>query len=57
MLFVFGFRAQKTRAAKLSFMIHNSSTFHDVRSARVSVHFQKILDKGDDFEVGLLILF
>ena len=56
MLFVFGFRAQKTRcflifvcfilsiisprAAKLSSMIHSSSTFPNVQSAKVAVHFQ-----------------
>jgi structural maintenance of chromosome 4 len=51
MLFVFGFRAQKTRASKLSSMIHNSSTFPDVRMAKVAVHFQEIIDRGEDFEV------
>ena len=51
MLFVFGFKASKTRAAKLSFMIHNSSTYPNVQSAKVEVHFQEIIDRGDDFEV------
>jgi len=51
MLFVFGFRAQKTRAAKLSSMIHSSSTFPNVQSAKVAVHFQEIIDRGEDFDV------
>ena len=51
MLFVFGFRAQKTRAAKLSSMIHSSSTFPNVQFAKVAVHFQEIIDRGEDFDV------
>ena len=51
MLFVFGFRAQKTRAAKLSSMIHSSSTFPNVQFAKVAVHFQEIIDRGEEFDV------
>ena len=39
------------RSKKLSVLIHNSNTHPNVQSCRVSVHFQAIIDKGDDFEV------
>ena len=53
MLFVFGFRAQKTRAAKLSSMIHSSSTHPNVQFAKVAVHFQEIIDRGgEEFSVA-----
>jgi len=51
MLFVFGYKASKIRSKKLSVLIHNSNTHPNVQSCRVSVHFQAIIDKGDDFEV------
>merc|ERR1740131_99400 len=51
MLFVFGFRAQKTRAAKLSSMIHSSSTHPNVQFAKVAVHFQEIIDRGEEYDV------
>merc|ERR1711915_321182 len=51
MLFVFGYKASKIRSKKLSVLIHNSNTHPNVQSCRVAVHFQEILDKGDDFEV------
>merc|ERR1712080_265266 len=43
--------AQKTRAAKLSSMIHSSGTYPNVTFAKVAVHFQEIIDRGEDFEV------
>ena len=51
MLFVFGYRAQKIRSKKISVLIHNSEEHRNVESCTVAVHFQKIIDKGDDFEV------
>ena len=39
------------RSKKLSVLIHNSNTHPNVQSCRVAVHFQEIIDKGDDFEV------
>lgn len=52
MLFVFGYRAQKIRSKKISVLIHNSEDYSNVQSCCVIVHFQKIIDKGDDdFEV------
>eukprot|EP00090_Calanus_glacialis_P026751 TRINITY_DN42055_c0_g1_i1.p1 TRINITY_DN42055_c0_g1~~TRINITY_DN42055_c0_g1_i1.p1 ORF type:complete len:1294 (+),score=513.23 TRINITY_DN42055_c0_g1_i1:38-3919(+) len=51
MLFVFGYKASKIRSKKLSVLIHNSNTHPNVQSCRVAVHFQAIIDKGDDFEV------
>ncbi|XP_037088683.1 LOW QUALITY PROTEIN: structural maintenance of chromosomes protein 4-like [Pollicipes pollicipes] len=52
MLFVFGYRAQKIRSKKISVLIHNSDNNENIQSCMVAVHFQKIIDKGDeDFEV------
>jgi len=51
MLFVFGYKASKIRSKKLSVLIHNSNTHPNVQSCRVAVHFQEIIDKGDDFEL------
>ncbi|XP_068201013.1 structural maintenance of chromosomes protein 4 [Palaemon carinicauda] len=51
MLFVFGYRAQKIRSKKISVLIHNSEDHKNVESCTVAVHFQKIIDKDDDFEV------
>ncbi|XP_066938729.1 structural maintenance of chromosomes protein 4 [Macrobrachium rosenbergii] len=51
MLFVFGYRAQKIRSKKISVLIHNSEAHPNVESCTVAVHFQKIIDKGEDFEV------
>ncbi|KAK3856062.1 hypothetical protein Pcinc_037572 [Petrolisthes cinctipes] len=51
MLFVFGYRAQKIRSKKISVLIHNSEQHGNVQSCSVAVHFQKIIDKGEDFEV------
>lgn len=51
MLFVFGYRAQKIRSKKISVLIHNSEAHPNVQSCTVAVHFQKIIDKEDDFEV------
>ena len=36
----------------MSVLIHNSSQYQNVESCKVTVHFQKILDKGgEEFEV------
>ncbi|KAL0113308.1 hypothetical protein PUN28_012455 [Cardiocondyla obscurior] len=52
MLFVFGYRASKIRSKKISVLIHNSSEHSNLNSCKVSVHFQKIIDKpGEDYDV------
>lgn len=54
LLFVFGKRAKQLRLNKVSELIHKSAGFPDLEYARVSVHFQEIIDEddsGDDFEV------
>jgi structural maintenance of chromosome 4 len=50
MLFVFGKRASKLRLKKVSELIHKSDAVRDnpPSSARVSVHFQDIIDTGPD---------
>lgn len=50
LLFVFGKRAKQLRLNKVSELIHKSSRFPDLEYARVSVHFQLILDdeESDD---------
>lgn len=48
MLFVFGYRAQKTRSKKISNLIHNSEGHPNVQSCTVAVHFEKIIDISDD---------
>ncbi|KAF2348276.1 RecF/RecN/SMC N-terminal [Trinorchestia longiramus] len=48
MLFVFGYRAQKTRSKKISNLIHNSEAHPNVQSCTVAVHFEKIIDISDD---------
>merc|ERR1719232_2205283 len=50
MLFVFGYRAQKIRSKKLSVLIHNSDDYPNVQSCKVQVHFQEIIDRGEDFD-------
>lgn len=56
MLFVFGKRAKKLRLNKVSELIHKSDAVRDnpPQSARVSVYFQEIIDRGDgdnDYDV------
>ncbi|KAF9003737.1 RecF/RecN/SMC protein [Hymenopellis radicata] len=53
LLFVFGFRANKMRQAKLSELIHHSANYPDLQQCSVEVHFREIIDlEGpDDFEV------
>jgi structural maintenance of chromosome 4 len=56
MLFVFGKRAKKLRLNKVSELIHNSDAIKEdpPQYARVSVHFQEIIDTGNgdnDYEV------
>ena len=48
MLFVFGYRAQKIRSKKLSVLIHNSENHPNLKSCTVKVHFQEIIDEGED---------
>jgi len=50
MLFVFGKRAKQLRLNKVSELIHNSTDFRDLQSARVEVHFHEILDSETDEE-------
>ncbi|GBG74228.1 hypothetical protein CBR_g17940 [Chara braunii] len=47
MLFVFGKRAKQLRLNKVSELIHNSSNHRDLEMAKVSVHFQEIIDVDD----------
>ncbi|KAM7508004.1 hypothetical protein LguiA_018457 [Lonicera macranthoides] len=47
MLFVFGKRAKQMRLNKVSELIHNSTNHQNLDSARVSVHFQEIIDLDD----------
>ncbi len=56
MLFVFGKRAKKLRLNKVSELIHSSDAYKSspLQYARVSVHFQEIIDTGDgdtDYDV------
>ncbi|QDZ23825.1 structural maintenance of chromosomes protein [Chloropicon primus] len=53
MLFVFGKRANQLRLNKVSELIHNSSSFKNLRHTRVDVYFHEIVDKveGETFEV------
>lgn len=54
LLFVFGKRANQMRLKKVSELIHCSQAFPDLDQARVSVHFQLILDdetSQDEFQV------
>lgn len=48
MLFVFGKRAKQMRLNKVSELIHNSTNHQNLNSARVSVHFQEIIDLEDE---------
>ena len=48
MLFVFGYRAQKIRSKKISVLIHDSENHPNIRSCKVKVHFQEIIDEGPD---------
>ncbi|KAI3438320.1 hypothetical protein D9Q98_000754 [Chlorella vulgaris] len=48
MLFVFGKRAKQLRLNKVSELIHNSTHHRNLEQARVSVHFQEIVDTDDD---------
>ena len=48
MLFVFGYRAQKIRSKKISVLIHDSKDHPNIRSCKVKVHFQEIIDEGED---------
>ncbi|KAL4452508.1 hypothetical protein ABPG75_008170 [Micractinium tetrahymenae] len=48
MLFVFGKRAKQLRLNKVSELIHNSTHHRNLESARVSVHFQEIVDVDDE---------
>lgn len=47
MLFVFGKRAKQMRLNKVAELIHNSSDHQNLDKARVSVHFQEIVDLDD----------
>ncbi|CAM6094960.1 unnamed protein product [Calypogeia fissa] len=48
MLFVFGKRAKQMRLNKVSELIHNSTNHQNLDKARVSVHFQEIVDLDDE---------
>ncbi|EGT52057.1 hypothetical protein CAEBREN_29581 [Caenorhabditis brenneri] len=50
LLFVFGFRASKIRSTKVSNLIH-SSAHHVASSCTVTIHFQRIIDDGDRYQV------
>ena len=53
MLFVFGKRASKLRLNKVSELIHNSTSFKNLKHCRVDVYFHEIEDviPGETFEV------
>ena len=57
MLFVFGKRAKKLRLNKVSELIHSSEAYKDspLQYARVSVHFQEIIDTGDGQEDYIVV--
>ncbi|GAB4818756.1 hypothetical protein N2152v2_005802 [Parachlorella kessleri] len=48
MLFVFGKRAKQLRLNKVSELIHNSTHHRNLEMAKVSVHFQEIIDLDDE---------
>jgi structural maintenance of chromosome 4 len=48
MLFVFGKRAKQLRLNKVSELIHNSTHHRNLQQARVSVHFEEIIDADDE---------
>lgn len=50
MLFVFGKRAKKLRLNKVSELIHKSDSHQDLTYAKVSVHFQDIIDSTSGME-------
>ena len=45
LLFVFGYKANKMRQAKLSELIHNSVHHPDLDQCSVEVHFREIIDQ------------
>ncbi|KMY90563.1 structural maintenance of chromosomes protein 4 [Drosophila simulans] len=47
MMFVFGCRANRIRCKRVSTLIHSSSSYPNLRSCSVAVHFKQIVDKGD----------
>ena len=47
LLFVFGKRAEQMRFKKISELIHHSEKFPNLTEAKVSVHFQTIVDRED----------
>ncbi|KAG2492144.1 hypothetical protein HYH03_009635 [Edaphochlamys debaryana] len=52
MLFVFGRRAKQLRFNKVSELIHNSQNHTNLEYAKVTVHFQEIIDQeGDAYTV------
>ncbi|KAF5834905.1 RecF/RecN/SMC N terminal domain-containing protein [Dunaliella salina] len=53
MLFVFGRRAKQLRFNKVSELIHNSTNFRNLDSAKVTVYFQGIIDRVTDKLKGL----
>eukprot|EP00210_Caulerpa_lentillifera_P000965 g932.t1 len=52
LLFVFGKRSRKLRTKRLAELIHKSAVHQTATYAKVTVHFEAIVDKdGDEFEV------
>ncbi|OQR69340.1 structural maintenance of chromosomes protein 4-like, partial [Tropilaelaps mercedesae] len=51
MLFVFGYRSKKVRAQKVGNLIHNCDVHRDIKSCTVDVHFETIIDRGDNFDI------
>lgn len=52
LLFVFGKRASKLRLKRVSELIHNSANVAPCQFARVSVHFEDIIDgEGESFTI------
>lgn len=51
-LFVFGYRAKSMRSKNVFNLIHNSENYRNVKTCKVIIYFQQIIDKdGADFEV------
>ncbi|KAI5713839.1 hypothetical protein M8J76_006275 [Diaphorina citri] len=52
MLFVFGYRASKIRANKLSVLMHKSDQVGGVSRCSVAIHFAQIIDKpNEEYEI------
>ncbi|XP_057325387.1 structural maintenance of chromosomes protein 4-like [Microplitis mediator] len=51
MLFVFGYRATKIRSKSVGVLVHNSPEHPGIDNCMVSIHFSKIIDRPDGYEI------